>query len=97
MATAKNWLVIKSTALSSSIIAFLLMTEQKERHQSFQNKVIKTLYTDEAPKYFGRIWTKQKKERKRKEKSLKQITKHMLLCFALKTMKFIQNPIMVTT
>lgn len=29
------------------------------------------------------------------EKSLKQITKHML-CFALKTMKFIQNPIMVT-
>lgn len=30
------------------------------------------------------------------EKSLKQITKHMLLCFALKTMQFIQNPIMVT-
>lgn len=35
-------------------------------------------------------------EQKNIEKSLKQITKHMLLCFALKTMKFIQNPIMVT-
>lgn len=35
-------------------------------------------------------------QKKNIERSLKQITKHMLLCFALKTMKFIQNPIMVT-
>lgn len=31
------------------------------------------------------------KKKKNTGKSLKQITKHMLLCFALKTMKFIQN------
>lgn len=38
----------------------------------------------------------EQKKKKNREESLKQITKHMLLCFALKTMKFIQNPIMVT-
>lgn len=59
MAAARTRLVIKSTALSSSIIAFLLMTELKERHQSFQNKVIKSLYTRGGLQIFDR--SEQKK------------------------------------